>query len=152
MRFPKRFVVPLFCGLLAVSLISAQQQAPPAQPHLPPATQDKAEFLRTTDEVLADMSKLLGLPVLEPLKRSIRSREEIRAYVIREMQEDETPAQRYSDQKEMEEFGLIPKGFPLDSFLVDLLTEQIAGLYDAKTKELHCRLDRARRSARSHGS
>jgi hypothetical protein len=137
MRFPKRFVVPLFCGLLAVSLISAQQQAPPAQPHLPPATQDKAEFLRTTDEVLADMSKLLGLPVLEPLKRSIRSREEIRAYVIREMQEDETPAQRYSDQKEMEEFGLIPKGFPLDSFLVDLLTEQIAGLYDAKTKEFY---------------
>jgi hypothetical protein len=136
MRFPKRFVLPLFCGLLAVSFISAQQ-APRAQPHLPPATQDKAEFLRTTDEVLADMSKLLGLPVLEPLKRSIRSREEIRAYVIREMQEDETPAQRYSDQKEMEEFGLIPKGFPLDSFLVDLLTEQIAGLYDAKTKEFY---------------
>ena len=53
------------------------------------------------------------------------------------MQEDETPAQRYSDQREMEEFGLIPKGFPLDSFLVDLLTEQIAGLYDAKTKEFY---------------
>lgn len=137
MQFPRRLVLLLVCSLSAVSLICAQQQAPPAQPHPPSPTQDKAEFLRTTDEVLADMSKLLGLPVLEPLKRSIRSREEIRAYVIREMQEDETPAQRYADQKEMEEFGLIPRGFPLDSFLVDLLTEQIAGLYDAKTKEFY---------------
>ena len=34
-------------------------------------------------------------------------------------------------------FGLIPKGFPLDSFMLDVLTDQIAGLYDPKAKEFY---------------
>ncbi|HXN64707.1 MAG TPA: hypothetical protein VN862_05185 [Candidatus Acidoferrales bacterium] len=137
MRSLKRPLLALFCALFAAGSVATQQAAPSVRPNGHSKSEDRADFLRTTDEVLANMSKLLGLPLLEPLKRSIRTRDEIRSYVVREMREDETPAQRYSDQREMEEFGLIPKGFPLDSFLVDLLTEQIAGLYDAKTKEFY---------------
>jgi len=33
--------------------------------------------------------------------------------------------------------GLLPKGFDLDSFMIDLLTEQIAGLYDPKAHEFY---------------
>ncbi|HXW15558.1 MAG TPA: hypothetical protein VEN79_13705, partial [Terriglobia bacterium] len=46
------------------------------------------EFLRTADEVLAQMSQLLSLPVKAPLKKSLRSKKEIREYLIREDQED----------------------------------------------------------------
>jgi hypothetical protein len=75
--------------------------------------------------------------VKEPLKKSIRTRKEIREYLVREAQEDRAPAQRYADQKALEAFGLIPRGFPLDSFLIDLLTDQVEGLYDSKSREFY---------------
>ena len=131
-RFRTLFVALLFAAAGAVAI--AQQST------VPPATSGKPsseDFARATDEVLADMAKLLGLPQLEPLKKSLRSRDEIRAYVIHEEKTEDTPEQRYADQKELEKLGLIPKGFQLESFLVDLLTEQIAGLYDPKAKEFY---------------
>src|SRR6204780_5238214 len=83
------------------------------------------------------MSRILGLPIKEPLKKTLRSKEEIRNYLIREDKEDKDEAQRYADEKSLQVFGLIPKGFPLDSFMLDVLTDQIAGLYDPKAKEFY---------------
>jgi hypothetical protein len=94
-----------------------------------------AEFLRAADEVLAVMSKILSLPVKEPLKKSVRSREEIREFLVRQMHGDKDDAKRYADQKALEALGLIPKGYPLDQKLLALLTEQIAGLYDPRERE-----------------
>jgi hypothetical protein len=101
----------------------------------PPANAPNAEFLETADNVLADMSKLLSLPVLTPLKKSVRSREEIRAYLVRSMNDDKDDAKRHADQKALEAMGLIPKDYPLDQTMLSLLTEQIAGLYDPKGRE-----------------
>ena len=118
----------------AVALATAQQAAPPASTP-PPAKPATAEFYRAADEVLEEVSRLLSLPVKAPLKKSIRNRQEIRDYVLRHFQEEREPAKRYADQKALEKFGLIPRGFALEAFLVELLTEQIAGLYDPKGKE-----------------
>jgi len=98
-------------------------------------SQSQADFIATADEVLAQMSKITGLELRSPLKKSLRSREEIRAYVIKQMNEDRTPAERYADARSAEALGLIPKGFDVDKFLVNVLTEQIEGLYDPKTHE-----------------
>jgi len=95
------------------------------------------EFIKAADEVLAEMSKLLDLPIKEPLKKSLRSKQEIRDYLIREEKEDKNEEQRYADDKTLEAFGLIPKGFPLESFMLDVLTDQVAGLYDPKAKEFY---------------
>jgi len=127
------FTVLAVIALLAAGL-GAQQATPPASLP-PPTTAPTAEFLRAADEVMAEMSQLLALPVKSPLKKSVRSREEIRAYVVDRMKEDREPAKRYADQKALEKFALIPKDFPLDAFLVDLLSEQVAGLYDPKAHE-----------------
>jgi len=48
-----------------------------------------------------------------------------------------TPGSVYADAKSAEAFGLLPKNFDLDSFMVELLTEQIAGLYDPKAHEFY---------------
>jgi hypothetical protein len=98
---------------------------------------DTADFAAAADEVLQQVSKITGLAVVTPVKKTLRSREEIRAYVIREMDDEKNPAERYADARSAEAFGLIPKGFPLDSFMVDLLEEQIAGLYDPKAQEFY---------------
>jgi hypothetical protein len=96
-----------------------------------------AEFAAAADEVLHQMSEITGLKLLTPLKKSLRSREQIRAYVINEMKEDKDEAERYAGERSAEAFGLLPKGFDLDNFMIDLLTEQIAGLYDPKTHEFY---------------
>lgn len=94
-------------------------------------------FAAEADEVLAQMSKITGLRLRSPLKKTLRSREEIRAYVLREMDEDKNPGERYAGAKSAEAFGLVPRGFDFDTFMVDLLTEQIAGLYDPKAHEFY---------------
>src|ERR1700722_2771431 len=95
------------------------------------------EFIKAADEVLAQMSRILALPIKEPLKKTLRSKQEVRDYLIREDKEDKKDAERYADDKTLEAFGLIPKGFPLDSFMLDVLTDQVAGLYDPKAKEFY---------------
>jgi len=123
-----------FLFLLA-SHLPAQQS--PATKTAPAPTSSQAEFVQAADEVLHDMSEITGLALVYPLKKTLRSRDEIRAYVIRQMDEDKDAGHRYADAKSAEAFGLLPKNFDLDSFMVELLTEQIAGLYDPKAHEFY---------------
>jgi len=123
--------------LVCSPLVCAQQASPaPTQP-APLATTNRQEFLATADEVLQDMSEITGWDLKTPLEKSIRSREEIRAYVLRQMDEEKDAKERYASVRSAEAFGLVPKNFNMDSFLVDLLTEQIAGLYDPKAHEFY---------------
>ena len=130
----KRIFVGIVAALFLAIGVAAQKVAPPAALAPPVSPQDE-EFLQAADEVLAEMSKLISLPILSPLKKSMRSREEIRAYLLQKMKEDKDADKRYADQKTMEKFGLLPKDYPLDQVLVKVLTEQIAGLYDPDSQE-----------------
>jgi hypothetical protein len=131
-------VKKFLAGLVVVLVLSVnargQKAAPPASLP-PPASAQSQEFLKAADEVMAEMSKLVSLPILSPLKKSIRSRQEIRAYLLQKMKEDKDADKRYADQKTMEKFGLLPKDYPLEQVMVKVLTEQIAGLYDPDSQE-----------------
>jgi hypothetical protein len=133
--------VLLACGIAfaaqrpAVSLKSVAAAQPKISSQT--ASASSPEFIKAADEVLAQMSKILSLPIKEPLKKTLRSKQEVRDYLIREDKEDKKDAERYADAKTLEAFGLIPKGFPLDSFMLDVLTDQVAGLYDPKAKEFY---------------
>jgi len=138
-RRPLALLIVVLLGLAAsfASFGSAQQTTAPATPPSPTSNSSAADFASAADEVLAQMSEITGLALRSPLKKSLRSREEIRAHVIQEMNEDKDTAERYAGARSAEAFGLLPKGFDLDSFMVDLLTEQIAGLYDPKAHEFY---------------
>lgn len=131
--------------LAALPGLRAQQEPPAKLPPPPPPAaaapkpldHGNPEFMKAADEVLQEMSTMLQLPIKEPLKKSLRSKPEIRDYLKREDEEDKNPVQKYADQKALEAFGLIPKDFPLDKFLLDVLTDQVAGLYDPKGKEFY---------------
>jgi hypothetical protein len=137
----KRFGIGLRALFLSLALflgvaVRAQEAAvtpPPADSK--PATD--ADFIAAADEVLGQMSTITGLKLMTPLKKSLRSREEIRAYVIKQMNEEKNAAERYADERSAEAFGLLPKGFDLDAFMVNVLTEQVEGLYDPKMQEFY---------------
>ncbi len=96
-----------------------------------------ASFFRAADETLARVVEITGLTPKHPIARSLKSRDEIRAFIVAELHEDAPPDKMRADQIALEKFGLIPKGFPLEKFTVDLLTEQVAALYDPKKKEFY---------------
>lgn len=126
----------IFSLIFALPTLLTAQQAAPAPPAVPLA-KNNPEFLATADEVLKDMSEITGWKLKTPLKKTIRSREEIHAYVIKQMDDEKDAKERYASTRSAEAFGLIPKGFDLENFLVELLTEQIAGLYDPKAHEFY---------------
>src|SRR5437660_12219541 len=113
------------------------QDSSPAASHAASKSASDVAFLAAADEVLQEMSEITGLKLITPLKKSLRSREEIRAYVIKQMNEEKNPAERYADARTAEAFGLLPRGFDLDTFMVNVLTEQVEGLYDPKTQEFY---------------
>lgn len=138
LAFPSAWLLLAF--LIAIGLASVTPswpQQPATAPSAPAAASNNPEFLATADEVLNDMSEITGWKLKSPLKKSIRTREDIHAYVLAQMNDEKDAKERYASRRSAEAFGLIPKGFDLDTFLVDLLTEQIAGLYDPKAHEFY---------------
>jgi hypothetical protein len=131
-----RLPAVLLFGCLAILPCARSQQADPPVSGSAGGTSNP-EFLATADEVLHDMAEITGWRPKAPLKKSIRTREEIHAYVISQMDDEKDAKERYASARSAEAFGLIPKNFDLDSFMVDLLTEQIAGLYDPKKHEFY---------------
>ena len=139
-RFFGRFLVSLLLGVLVLDAappVRAQQAAPAPGKAAPSVGTSNPEFLATADEVIKEMSQITGWRLKTPLKKSIRNREDIHAYILRQMDDEKDAKERYASARSAEAFGLIPKGFKLDNFLVDLLTEQIAGLYDPKAHEFY---------------
>jgi hypothetical protein len=122
---------PLWC----TSTLAQEAAIPP--PSAARTLKSDAEFAAAADEVLEQMSQITGLKLRSPLKKTLRGRDEIRAYVIREMEEEKNGAERYAGARSAEAFGLLPKNFDFDNFMVAVLTEQIAGLYDPKAHEFY---------------
>jgi hypothetical protein len=141
-RIPICILVTFLAILAGLSLlpVSAQDHSAPAPaPHATPLAppQLKTDFLAAADEVLAQMSEILHLPATSPLKKSLRSRDEIRGYVLKEFDEDRNEQKRQADELLLKKLGLLPEDFALQSALLDILTEQIAGLYDPKSREFY---------------
>ena len=122
--------------LLCCSVAAVARQNSAANP--PKTTHESQEaFFQAADQVLAQMSRMLDLPILHPVKKSLKSKAQIRAFLIKQDQEDKNPAKRYADKMALEAFGLIPRAFDLHQFMLNLLTNQIAGFYDPKEQEFY---------------
>ncbi|HEU0369070.1 MAG TPA: hypothetical protein VFR42_07670, partial [Candidatus Acidoferrum sp.] len=99
---PAQVFRPFFRSLLILSCLLAPVSLLAQEPSLkttPPPANSPSDFAQAADEVLHNMSEITGLSLVSPLKKTLRSREEIRAYVIRQMDEDKDAAQRYADTK-----------------------------------------------------
>jgi hypothetical protein len=117
---------------LAVGAGAAGQKAKPA------AVNPKTAAVReATAEVLRETSELRKLPVLRQVRSGAQSRAEIEQMLVRNLNESATPDETSATETMMKKFGLAPADFQLRPFLVELLTEQVAGYYDPKSQEFY---------------
>ncbi|MGE5205457.1 MAG: hypothetical protein ACM3PW_07570 [Chlamydiota bacterium] len=136
--------------LLAVVLLSgAALPAQTASPANPPAQSQAAqpenritpeqaqELFRSVDEILHFASQDSGLPVRHSVKRALVSREQAMKYIQSRMGSDEDAQRLNRSALVLKKFGLLPPDFDLQTFLVALLREQVAGYYDPKSKTVN---------------
>lgn len=117
---------------------------PPAQPpkEEPPKEEVKItprqaeELFHSVDEILDFDSKQTGLPIKKEVKRKLSSRDEVVSYLAKHVNDQDTKRLRRSELV-LKKFGLLPRDFNLETFLVALLREEVAGYYDPKTKTVN---------------
>ncbi len=99
--------------------------------------QQAKELLESVDTIMAYASNDTGLPGVAHVKRKLISREEVNKYLIKNFDEDESSKRLQRSEIVLKKFGLLSQDFDLRPFLLSLLTEQIAGFYDDKTKTVN---------------
>src|SRR6202140_2507711 len=94
------------------------------------------ELFHSVDEILEFDSKQTGLPIKKTVKRKLTSRDEVVSYLTKHVNDEDTKRLRRSELV-LKKFGLLPRDFNLETFLVALLREEVAGYYDSKTKTVN---------------
>ena len=155
------FTIRLLCALLlsCISLAQAPSTAPTPpkpdvslqQPQQPGTKESPAqatlehritpeeakELLNAVDEVLKFDSGDTGLRIKHEIKRQLADREQVKTYIEARLKEDEDTQRLRRSEVVLKKLGLLPRDFDLQTFLVALLREQVAGYYDTKTKTVY---------------
>ncbi|HEV2826164.1 MAG TPA: hypothetical protein VGW76_01080 [Pyrinomonadaceae bacterium] len=96
-----------------------------------------AAIVAATAEVLKETSEIRELRVLKPVKSGAQSRAAIEQMLIKNLNEQVTPAEMHATEVSLRKFGLAPADFQYRPFIIKLLTEQVAGYYDPKVQKFH---------------
>ncbi len=119
---------PALLGAITL-LISGCRGTAPAKPGA-----DAIE--RLVDSLQGPVQRAAGLEFKQRPKVALRSREQVRAYLIRKLDEQLPPAKLRGLETTYKLFGLLPDTLKLRSLLLDLYTEQVAGYYDPDSSTL----------------
>jgi hypothetical protein len=116
----------------------SSKQSPDQSTTQTPMTKEQAkELFRSVDEILSFASADTKLPIEHTVKRKLISRDEVNRYLREKFDEDEGAKRMERSEIVLKKFGLLDRDFHLGPFLLSLLTEQIAGFYDNKTKTVN---------------
>jgi hypothetical protein len=146
----------LAAAVFAAGAASGPAQALPAQPSNPAADvqppnqpqprnqqqthiskQQAKELFHSVSQILTFASDDTKLPIRHEVKRRLITRDEVEKYILDKFHDDKDAKRMEREEIVLKKFGLLDRDFHLQPFLVSLLTEQIAGFYDNKTKTVN---------------
>jgi hypothetical protein len=91
---------------------------------------------RLVDSLRGPVERATGLKFTKTPRSALRTREQVRQYLIRKLDQELPPARLRGLEQAYRLFGLLPDTLQLRSLLVDLYTEQVAGYYDPDSATL----------------
>ncbi len=94
-------------------------------------------LLADIDATLKFVSKDTKLELKKPVKGVFVSREAVSKELRKRFDEDESAKRMQRSELVLKKFGLLDRSFHLGPFMLRLLTEQIAGYYDDKTRMMN---------------
>ncbi len=86
------------------------------------------------DQIEGQVAALRGLEPLQPVTRTVLTRDDLAQYLIAELDEELSPAEAEQNTIEMAALDLVLLDLDLRALLEGLYTEQIAGFYDTDTR------------------
>ena len=92
------------------------------------------QYKRAFEQLLPGMRKL---PFKHEVNRDVTPREELKAVLIKEIDEEMTAAEFRANELGMKVLGLLPREINLKETMVKVYSEEIAAFYDTKTKTMH---------------
>jgi len=134
-----RFMALLFLLALGIAALLAKHDVSVSaqRANVVGSNARNAAIVTTTAEVLKETSEIRELSILRPVRSGGQSRSEIERMLIKNLNEQMTAAEMHATEVSLRKFGLAPADFDYRSFMIKLLTEQVAGYYDAKAQEFH---------------
>lgn len=115
-------------AVLAVAACRGQERARPAG--------GADELARLVDSLRAPVERAAGLTFRTPPRSALRTRDQVRAYLIAKLDEELPPARMAGLETAYRLFGLLPDTVALRRLLLDLYSEQVAGYYDPDSATL----------------
>ncbi len=98
---------------------------------------DTAQVRAEVDSLLPRLQVLAGLSADRPIRIGYRTRDQVRAYIVHQLDRDLPPQELAGIEETYVALGLIPDTLNLRRLLVDVYTEQVGGYYDPETKTFY---------------
>lgn len=120
--------------LLAAALpvfVLAQEEVPEN-----PKEAQKKELISQVETFKKTVSRIRGKDFREDFKVSIKSKEELRKFILEKTEEAEFTEELDKSTKLLVKLGLVKPETDLKKLMIEVMTEQVAGLYDPEEKEL----------------
>ena len=94
-------------------------------------------YAREVAEAIPRIEQATGLKFKTPPKVEVRTRDQVREFLLKQLDEANPAAQLAGEEKTYKLLRLIPDTMNLRAFFVRVLTEQVVGYYDPKAKALY---------------
>ena len=122
----RRTAIPPF--LLVLSVLGTGCRGRPAATTTGSSAETRLAHL--VDSLRAPVEKATGLTFKAPPRSAVRSREQLRTYLVAKLDEDLPPERARGVETAYRLFGMLPDSVEIRPLMLDLLTEQIVGFYD----------------------
>ena len=123
--------------LILVLAVAPGQRALSQQSAATSSAARNAALIAATQDVLKETSDLRQLSILRAVQSSTQSRAEIERAVIKNLDEDTSSVDTHAAEVTMKKLGLAPADFHYRALMIRVLTEQVAGYYEPKTRQFH---------------
>lgn len=98
--------------------------------------QTEKELLESTAEIEKFVTSFRGLDFLHPVPRKVQSKKQTERFLIERISEEFSEEEIDGAERLLKLLGLLPPDYDYYSSMVEMMTEQIAGMYDHQEKFL----------------
>ncbi len=94
-------------------------------------------YAKEVADAIPRIEKATGLKFKTPPKVEVRTKGQVKDYLLKKFDEEAPSKELAGEEKAYKLLGLIPDSMDLRAFYLRVLSEQVAGYYDPKTKTLY---------------
>jgi hypothetical protein len=136
-RYPAGILLVALSLTAIVVVPGGAAQPSPQQSARTTAAARNGALIAATQEVLKETSDLRQLSIIRPVQSSTQSRAEIERAVMKNLDEEVTPADMHAAEVTLKKLGLAPPEFQYRALMIRLMAEQVAGYYEPKTRQFY---------------